>query len=119
MRLFDDPEGGTDWGLLTVLCLGILSFCLTFAQVAFVRADWGEECRPRGDANNDGYVNISDIPDLVDAIQHAPAIVGPCWEWVDVNSDGAINMADASYLLAHLFQGGPPPPDPFTCCEEK
>jgi hypothetical protein len=36
----------------------------------------------------------------------------------DVNSDGALNISDAIYLLEHLFRGGPPPVA-LTCGDPK
>jgi photosystem II stability/assembly factor-like uncharacterized protein len=40
--------------------------------------------------------------------------IGDACDWIcgDVNGDQAVNILDISYLIAYLYQGGPPP-DPF------
>ncbi len=62
----------------------------------------------RGDANNDGSVNIAD------AIYELNNLFGDgadptCLETADVNGDNAFNIADAIFLLNNLFGDGPPP----------
>ncbi|OQC19090.1 MAG: HYR domain protein [Planctomycetes bacterium ADurb.Bin069] len=74
----------------------------------------------RGDANDDGSVEISDaifILTFLFARGKAPA----CFDAADVNDSAAgdfsgIDIADAVYLLAYLFGGGAPPADPFDAC---
>ena len=73
----------------------------------------------RGDANNDGVVNISDayfINDYLFMGGYAPA----CMDAADVNDDGWVDLADSSYLSNWLYQGGPmpPAPGPFTCGQD-
>ena len=36
-----------------------------------------------------------------------------CMDAGDVDDNGTVNTADAMYVLAYLFQGGPSPPAPF------
>ncbi len=56
------------------------------------------ECDPRwSDSDNDGVARV-DI-----GADECPFLPG------DVNCDGSLNIADPLYLLAYLFQGGPPP----------
>ena len=68
----------------------------------------------RGDANDDGVVNISD------PIYHLNALfVGgaesPCQDAADANDDGQLNISDGIAILSFLFQGTnvlrPPHPD--------
>jgi hypothetical protein len=64
----------------------------------------------RGDANNDGNVDMSDVT----AILGSPA----CPLAADVDDDGDIDSDDADYLQAYIFNpiGNPPPPAPFPDC---
>jgi hypothetical protein len=64
----------------------------------------------RGDANNDGNVDISDVS----AILGSPA----CPLAADVDDDGDVDSDDADYLQAYVFNpiGNPPPPAPFPDC---
>jgi hypothetical protein len=39
-----------------------------------------------------------------------------CPKSLDVNADGATNIADPISLLTYLFAGGPPPVAPFPLC---
>ena len=69
----------------------------------------------RGDANQDGVINIGDpvriLSDLF-GVTPSPA----CADANDANDDGGNNIADPVYLLAGLFAGGAPPPAPFPSC---
>ncbi len=81
----------------------------------------------RGDANDDGAVNIADcifILALLFPVSSAPPLVaGPCFEAHDANDDGLMNIADAVFLLAVLFsspmQPSPVPPPPFPDCGQE
>lgn len=70
-------------------------------------------CSPvfvRGDANNDGRVDLSDVV----AIQNYLFSGGDvCRQPADVNNDDVVNLADMIYLQNYLFRGGPPPAAPF------
>jgi hypothetical protein len=62
----------------------------------------------RGDANNDGSVNLTDV------IFISNLSVPPCnLDGGDVNDSGAIDLSDAIYLANHLYSGGPAPPSPY------
>ncbi len=70
----------------------------------------------RGDANQDGQVNLSDPVWTNNALFSG----GPqphCWDAVDSNDDGNADLSDSVWTLNFLFQSGPEPPapGPFTC----
>jgi len=68
----------------------------------------------RGDANEDGSVNVSDATFLLAYLfEDGPA--SRCPDTEDVNDDGRLNLIDAIYLLADLFVSGPPIPEPTQC----
>ena len=65
----------------------------------------------RGDASNDGAVNLTDAVNLLGHLfqaQPAPA----CPDAADFNDDGLLNLTDAVFLLNHLFAAGEPLPPP-------
>ncbi len=65
----------------------------------------------RGDANNDGRVELTDAIFLLHALfRGGPAPDYP--EAGDVDGNGATNLTDAIYLLRFLYAGGPRPPAP-------
>jgi len=64
----------------------------------------------RGDADDDGSLNITDAVFLVDFIFFSGP-PPPCFEEGDVNGDAAISVADAVHLVQYIFFGGPPPAD--------
>ena len=65
----------------------------------------------RGDANNDGVVNMSDVIHLNSYLYNGgPA--PPCMNQADANKNGVVDGADSAYLLDWLFNGGPAPPSP-------
>lgn len=62
----------------------------------------------RGDANNDGVVNIVDISFLISFLYTGgPAPVALMAG--DANSDNLINILDVTFLINYLYLGGPPP----------
>jgi hypothetical protein len=68
----------------------------------------------RGDANNDGSLDVSDVVYLVTYIFSggpAPATIrNGNADGSDADGPGAIDISDAVYLVAYIFSGGPPPP---------
>ena len=64
----------------------------------------------RGDVNNSGSINISDIIYLINYIFHGGLPPQPQVMVGDCNCTGTINISDYVYLIAYIFQGGPPPP---------
>ncbi len=70
----------------------------------------------RGDANEDGTVNIADGIQILIYL-FANGSTPPCLEAANVNDDGGIQVDDAIALLSYVFCGGaaPPSPGPDTC----
>ena len=69
----------------------------------------------RGDANDDGRVNISDAIWVVRELVRS----GPktrCEDAADANDDGLVDLSDAQYLIQWRFLAGPEPPAPFGAC---
>lgn len=69
----------------------------------------------RGDANNDGGVNVADGIYVLDFLFGG----GPpmaCRPVGDVDDNDTLNVADAVVLFNFLFSGGPPPVAPFPDC---
>lgn len=70
----------------------------------------------RGDANDDGQVNISD-PLFVLGCKFLGGICPECRDAGDVNDDGLLDVSDAVFSFNFLFLGGAPPrlPGPDAC----
>jgi len=69
----------------------------------------------RGDANDDGFVDLSDGIWLLNYLfQEGP--LRPCLSAADVNGDGGIDAADPIFLLSFIFVGGATPPAPHPGC---
>ena len=72
----------------------------------------------RGDANNDGRVNISDAC-MINNYLYSGGPAPPCMNQADANDDGLVTGADSSFILNWYYNGGsaPPSPGPFnkTC----
>ena len=66
----------------------------------------------RGDANDDGTVNISDSLRTFDYL-FLGGDASACLDAMDGDDDGRINLTDGTYVLNFLFLGGPPPPPPY------
>jgi hypothetical protein len=67
----------------------------------------------RGDANEDGAVDVSDAVFILRFL----FLGGPgpsCLDAADADDDGRLELTDAIFALNHLFLGGPPPPPPGT-----
>jgi hypothetical protein len=66
----------------------------------------------RGDANDDGDLDIGDPVAILFEIFLAPGDPG-CADARDANDDGSVNISDAVHCLNFLFLGSAPPPRPF------
>ncbi|MCA8960345.1 MAG: dockerin type I repeat-containing protein [Planctomycetes bacterium] len=75
----------------------------------------GEGEFARGDSNDDGVVDISDVVFALEYLFVFGPII-PCFDAADVNNDSVVDISDSVYLLAYLFIFGPPPPAPFPAC---
>ena len=66
----------------------------------------------RGDANNDGVVDIAD-PNFLSSylFQGGPPPAG--LDSADVNDDGLVDTSDPTYLFDFLLTGGPAPQSPY------
>jgi len=64
----------------------------------------------RGDANNDGIVNISDAQYLVNYMFGGGPLPVPVPETGDSDGSCALSISDAVYLINYIHAGGPPPP---------
>ncbi len=71
----------------------------------------------RGDANQDGVVNITDAVATLDFLFLGDPASLACGDAADSNDDGAVNLSDAIMTLNFLFLGGAaiPLPGPESC----
>jgi len=65
----------------------------------------------RGDANQDGAVDISDAVAVLEFLFLGPSRLR-CQDAMDCDDDGALAITDAIFLLNYLFLGGDPVPPP-------
>jgi serine protease len=63
----------------------------------------------RGDANNDGTIDISDVVRLVTYWNDDYPTPQPHLGVGDVNCDGSVDVGDIVYLVNRIFNSGPPP----------
>ncbi|MCZ6794390.1 MAG: dockerin type I repeat-containing protein [Planctomycetota bacterium] len=69
----------------------------------------------RGDANDDGDVNISDASFTLSFLFRGGA-EPPCPNAADVDDNGTVNISDPIALFNYLFRGGPMPAAPSPRC---
>jgi hypothetical protein len=69
----------------------------------------------RGDANDDGAIDVSDAVFMLLALFRPRAQPG-CADALDSNDDGRNDISDPIRLLGFLFRGAPSPPPPFPDC---
>jgi hypothetical protein len=65
----------------------------------------------RGDANDDGRVDLSDAIDELDWL-FAGGSTLPCLDAADADGSRTVDLSDAVFLLAYIFLGATPPPAP-------
>ena len=72
------------------------------------------KCRfVRGNANNDTKVDIGDSIWIINELFRPGSPATACPDAADANDSGAVDAADAVYVIAYQFSGGPAPPAPF------
>ncbi len=86
---------------ITAVMLGLIVACPVVDGQAYYRT---------GDPSEDGLIDIGDPVFILNAVFGAPP---PCLTAADVNSDLEVDISDAVYLLAYLFEFGPEPACPF------
>ena len=62
----------------------------------------------RGDANQDGIINVGDIVYLVSYLYKNGPAPAPVWVG-DCNCDEIVNVGDVVFLVSYLYKGGPEP----------
>jgi hypothetical protein len=127
---FDLPLGayrGDSYPLQFVSCLGVAESPVrnvvrdSTGKSLFVAARDGEVSVPgkpifrRGDANEDGRLDLSDA-----VVNFHCLFLGDfcaaCRDEMDVNDDEKLDITDGIYLLNWRFLAGPEPPPPFPGC---
>ena len=71
----------------------------------------------RGDANDDGAVNLSDAVAVLNGLFGGVAEFTTCPDAADADDSGDIALTDPIFVLSYLFRGGgtPPAPGPDVC----
>jgi hypothetical protein len=68
----------------------------------------------RGDANEDGQVDLADAVATLHFLFLGDA-ARACLDALDADDSGVLNLSDPIFTLGALFLGGAPPPPPNTC----
>jgi len=68
----------------------------------------------RGDANDDGGVDLGDGIQILSFLFNGDPVV--CPDAADTTDDGQIDISDAISLFSYQFSGGEPPAAPFPDC---
>lgn len=91
--------------------LSIFNFAKVDGEICI---DGGTTFR-RGDANQDGAV---DLADPITALMAVFGLIAPlaCPAAADADAGGTLDLADPVLLLEHLFAAGPPPAAPYPGC---
>ncbi|MBI2448727.1 hypothetical protein HYV49_00340 [Candidatus Pacearchaeota archaeon] len=66
----------------------------------------------RGDANSDGFIDISDAVFILDYLFQGN-VQPSCMDALDVDDNGVVEITDAVYFLTFLFLDGDKPPEPY------
>ena len=91
--------------------LCVLALCCLVTRISLSIVIEDERILHRGDANNDGTVNVSDASFINNYLFYGGP-PPPCMNQADANNDGQVNVSDSSFILNWLFNGGPAPPAP-------
>lgn len=91
---------------ILTLCLAVLLSSVLVPNAAEAQSC----CVMRGDVDESGTVNVSDLTYLVNYLfKGGPAPA--CADHGDVDLSGNINVSDLTYIVNYLFKGGPAPAD--------
>jgi hypothetical protein len=101
------PAAGNPYGCYDALGAPLTTDQRGVKRAIGVRCDLGAfEMEPIGDANGDGYVDVSDVFYLINFLfAGGPIPLGRA----NVNGDASLDISDVFYLVNFLFAGGPPP----------
>ena len=87
--------------------------CVGVSLVARPTFEYRAHFFRRGDANNDGHVNISDAIFIL-RYAFGRGDAPTCADSADANDDGVLNTDDVLTLLEALFESGGPLPLPLS-----
>jgi hypothetical protein len=88
---------------------------MTPFEYEFELVGTGEPRFRRGDANEDGRLDLADVvKTLFTLFQGGPPPA--CAKSADTNDDGRADIADGIFVLFYLFRQGSPPPLPDVRC---
>ncbi len=93
-----------------ILLFAVLCVAMTAISHAII-VDGDDGALMRGDANDSGSINNTDVIYLSNYL-YSGGPAPPCWAQGDVNDSGSINNTDIIYLSNYLYSGGPAPPGP-------
>lgn len=68
----------------------------------------------RGDANQDGAVDVGDVTASLSVL--FAGTFNTCADSLDANEDESHDIGDPIHVISYLFVGGPPPSAPFDNC---
>ncbi|MFQ5653554.1 MAG: hypothetical protein ACE5GW_02340 [Planctomycetota bacterium] len=86
-----------------LLCVFVIGLTAGPLQADFIR----------GDANDDGGVDLADVISSLSWL-FIPGTPEPaCMDALDGNDDGLVNISDPVYVATFLFISGSPPPPPY------
>ncbi len=91
--------------------LGVLLLFSPFPASAFEEPKFR-----RGDVDANLALNLSDALTILGHLFLSDPPKLDCDDAADANDDGTVNLVDAVALLFYLFDGGEPPPEPFSSC---
>jgi len=67
----------------------------------------------RGDANNDGNIDMLDVTYIIDYCYKGGDPPTPDILMGDASGNALVNILDVTYIVNYLYEGGPPPPISF------
>ncbi len=106
-----------EWDYLTrTFAAHEAQFARDLYGLARLRYLTGDDRYVRGDATQDGAVNVSDAVSILDCLFGRTRGCVDCHGSADANGDGLIDVSDGLFLLFWLFSEGDPPPAPFPGC---